>query len=455
MTSLYLALVAGLLFSQLSLRMRAPWRRERTGRALRPWVRLVDGLVAAALAWAVVTLVRLEVGGYVAPSLAALALAIGERVPLPQWLRTRRVAPLRSATLAGLYTALFWPLGLLWTGASALARLAAGRRRRLLRWVPVIEAAVAVGGGYLWGLPDAFLIVAFLLGTQQVALVLQHFLPTRWLVRRRPSEPRPRAPLVGRLIIFSGTVVGLGLYFLNLYVYHGFGAGAALFRRGNVDLPVVALTFDDGPNPLYTPAILDILKEHGVPATFFVVGREVEQYPDIARRIVAEGHEIGNHTYSHANLLGARPQTVEHEIVAANRAIEAVTGVYPHFFRPPRGVYTGKVLEVVRAEGQRVILYSLSSHDWLELSPRDIAQGVLRRVRPGDILLLHDSGDLIRNHSGDRSNTLRALPLIIEGLKERGYTLLTVGELLILSHLEMEGEEFERIEQEAGVPYPP
>src|SRR5690606_22836022 len=102
------------------------------------------------------------------------------------------------------------------------------------------------------------------------------------------------------------------------------------------------------------------------------------------------------------------------------------------------GAYNSLTLEVLQDERQIMVLYSLSSRDWLELSARDISRNILRRVRPGDILLLHDSGDLVRSRRGDRSNTLRALPLIIEGLDEQGYEFLTVGQLLIISRLEAE-----------------
>ncbi len=122
--------------------------------------------------------------------------------------------------------------------------------------------------------------------------------------RRQGREPEPSRRWTWVVIVL--TVFILGTFYLNRYVYHGFGVHRDIFRHGSADYPFVVLTFDDGPNPRFTPQILDILKEKEVPAVFFVVGRHVGEYPDIARRIVEGGQEIGNHTYDHANVLRLR-----------------------------------------------------------------------------------------------------------------------------------------------------
>lgn len=224
-------------------------------------------------------------------------------------------------------------------------------------------------------------------------------------------------------------------FFLNRYVYRGFGMQVELFRKGPPEAHVVAITFDDGPDPRFTPAILEILAKEKVKATFFMVGKHVEKYPHLARQVVAAGHEIGNHTYSHANLLQAPLGRITAEIERGEEAIFNATGLRPSLFRPPRGLYEAKLIEETKARGYTVILWSLSSNDWLEMRPVDISRTILQNVAPGDIILFHDSGNLIRAEGGERLPTVRSLKTVLAGLKEQGYDFVTVTELLILSGL--------------------
>lgn len=229
--------------------------------------------------------------------------------------------------------------------------------------------------------------------------------------------------------------------FFSRYVYRGFGTQIDMFRHGNPDLPYVAITFDDGPSPAYTPAILDILAEHNVKATFFMIGRHVEMYPDIARRIVAEGHDIGNHTYSHRSLVPLHPDKVMEEIIHCEEIFHSVTGITPVFFRPPRGVYSQAVRDIVTARNYTLCLWTISSQDWREISSRDITTRILSQTIGGDILLFHDSGNIISAEGGSRYNTVHALPQIITGLKEKGLIPVSMQELLIikgLTHVEEE-----------------
>ncbi len=223
--------------------------------------------------------------------------------------------------------------------------------------------------------------------------------------------------------------------FFTRYVYRGFGTQLDMIRQGNPELPFVALTFDDGPDPLYTPAILDILAQHNVKATFFVVGRHVELYPDIARRIVAEGHDIGNHTYSHRSLIPLGTERVLEEIIRCEEIIEAVTGERPYLFRPPRGVYSQAVREILNERQYTLALWSISSQDWRESSSRIITQNILQSVCGGDILLFHDSGNIISAQGGNRYNTVSALPVILAGLEEKGLIPVTMSEMLIIKGL--------------------
>ena len=247
--------------------------------------------------------------------------------------------------------------------------------------------------------------------------------------------PSLRSSRLRRLVYAVGIFLFVFALFLNRYVYRGFGMQVELLRKGPPEARVVAITFDDGPDPRFTPEILKILKEEEVEATFFMVGRHVEKYPHLAYQVAAAGHEIGNHTYSHANLLRASHERIASEIKLGEEAILNATGLRPSLFRPPRGLYEAKLIEETKERGYTVVLWSLSSVDWLEMRSIDISRKILQNVSPGDIILFHDSGNLIRAEGGERLPTVRSLKAIITGLKEQGYDFVTVTELSILSGL--------------------
>jgi peptidoglycan/xylan/chitin deacetylase (PgdA/CDA1 family) len=219
--------------------------------------------------------------------------------------------------------------------------------------------------------------------------------------------------------------------FISYFEYHGIGPQEGIIRRGP-DLKVVALTFDDGPSPKYTPKVLDILKKEGVKATFFLVGKHVEKYPVLAKRIVEEGHEIGNHTYSHRDLVPATKRVVINEVKKAERVIENACGVRPLYFRPPRGIYSNAVRKLILDLDYTILLWSLSSLDWSGASPKLILNRVKKYVRRGSIILFHDSGALIKPEGGSRENMVKALPEVIKYLKSEGYKLVTISELISL-----------------------
>ncbi|KKM09298.1 hypothetical protein SY88_19860 [Clostridiales bacterium PH28_bin88] len=228
-------------------------------------------------------------------------------------------------------------------------------------------------------------------------------------------------------------IVTLTLF--NRYVYRGFGMQVDVLRRGTPDFKVVALTFDDGPDIRYTPQILDILKKYDAKATFFLVGKHVEEHPQIARRIVQEGHEVGNHTYSHYNMLKASPARQVEELTRAEAVIKNATGERTSLFRPPRGLYDANLQGPLHDRGYSLVLWSVTSGDWLEISSRDIVNNILKRAGPGDVLLFHDSGNLISGGGGNRLNTVQALPHLLEELKREGYTFVTMTQLMIISGL--------------------
>lgn len=188
---------------------------------------------------------------------------------------------------------------------------------------------------------------------------------------------------------------------------------------------VVALTFDDGPSPIYTPEILAILDRYHVKATFFMIGKQMDKYPDIVKDVDLRGHAIGNHTYTHPRNIEklTRTQVIE-EVERCERVIERFTRKHTHLFRPPRGLIDGPVSTIAEEEGYLTVLWTVSADHHEATTPEAMANRVLSRVVPGSVILAHD-GDL-----GIRAKDVAATPLIIEGLLKRGYRLVTVPELL-------------------------
>lgn len=199
-----------------------------------------------------------------------------------------------------------------------------------------------------------------------------------------------------------------------------------VFRFGNPARRQVALTFDDGPDSVYTPQILDILKKQGAKATFFVVGTRVQQNPDVALRIVREGHAIGNHTYTHKLMSSRDLRDIRREITAADEAIFRVTRQRPRIFRPPYGAEDPGVMREVFRLGYKVILWSIDSQDWKNASAESIIDHELPYFHNGAIILNHSAGGA----GEDLSGTVRALPVVISSLKQKGYQIVTVPELL-------------------------
>jgi len=197
--------------------------------------------------------------------------------------------------------------------------------------------------------------------------------------------------------------------------------------RGSAEGRCVALTFDDGPTR-FTEQILDILRAHNVPATFFVCGRNVERSPKILRRIQSEGHTIGNHTYSHPFPYFRDRRFFADQIDRTQQAIEQAIGARPVIFRPPYGARWIGLEPVLRERGIRLINWSDTGYDWLEDS--DIAHETMKRLGPGSIILLHDGRRDLPSDQVDRSRTVRALPAIIEGVRKAGMTFVPVTDFM-------------------------
>jgi peptidoglycan/xylan/chitin deacetylase (PgdA/CDA1 family) len=205
-----------------------------------------------------------------------------------------------------------------------------------------------------------------------------------------------------------------------------------IIRQGDPGKHMVAITFDDGPDPKWTPKILEILKQKKAPATFFVLGSQVQQYPDLLERIAREGHEIGNHSYTHQNLAEAGDEEIELELNATTRLIEAVTGHSTAYFRPPYNsdgtpTQPGEVraLRVARDLGYLTVGQSIDPDDWERPGVEALIQRVKKQRGEGSVILLHDAG-------GDRSQTVAALPSIIDYLRERGDVIVPLSEIIRL-----------------------
>ena len=199
------------------------------------------------------------------------------------------------------------------------------------------------------------------------------------------------------------------------------------FYHGNTGLPEVALTFDDGPNPANTPQLLAILKKYHVQATFFDVGRLVKLYPYLARQEIADGHIIGNHTWSHAYLPALTPDMMRKQIAKTSDIIQQVTGIRPIFFRPPYGAVSANVLTIINEFGLTTVIWNNDAQDWSIPGTFTIITRVLAAARPGAIILLHDGG-------GNRSQTIAALPTIIQQLRAQHLQFVTMAQLVADYH---------------------
>ena len=200
----------------------------------------------------------------------------------------------------------------------------------------------------------------------------------------------------------------------------GGSAGAARVARDRV----VALTFDDGPDIRYTPLDLQILRDKNVRATFFMIGDQVEKHPELAMEAFMDGNEIGNHTYSHPDMKKLSWADTVREISKAQDVLVRVLGFRPIYFRPPRGEFDNQDLEVAKAMGYKVVMWTVGVENHLMITPQAMVDRVCSKVRSGSVILMHDG-------SLDRSRTVAALPLLIDKLRLMGYSLVTVSDLLV------------------------
>ncbi|GAA1722182.1 hypothetical protein GCM10009745_84070 [Kribbella yunnanensis] len=182
----------------------------------------------------------------------------------------------------------------------------------------------------------------------------------------------------------------------------------------------VVLTFDDGPDPAYTPRVLEVLAKYDVKATFFEVGKNVARHPELTKRIHAAGHTIQNHTWNHADLRHQTAAGFRKQVGDTDQAIRSAAGITPTCLRPPYGGVSTTVRQRAKALGKELVLWTIDSRDWSKPGPAVIEKRVLGGVKSGSVILMHDGG-------GNRSQTIAALPGILEKLKAQGYGFRTLS----------------------------
>jgi peptidoglycan-N-acetylglucosamine deacetylase len=231
-------------------------------------------------------------------------------------------------------------------------------------------------------------------------------------------------------MLLGGVATGAVLYTIGADLLAATGKGTV--RRGPKDRHAVALTFDDGPDPTFTPRILDILAQFDARATFFVIGRQAEQHPGIVRAIVNAGHEVGSHTYGHRPLWLLSPHQTREEIDRGAQVLTTILGEPPRYFRPPWGRLNLEAVRHSTRVRQQRVLWSLRAEGWLPLAkPETMVRIVGRRLHPGAIIDLHDGGGL--RHTPARMAA--ALPALLRLLRERDYRCLTLSELLTVASI--------------------
>jgi peptidoglycan/xylan/chitin deacetylase (PgdA/CDA1 family) len=228
--------------------------------------------------------------------------------------------------------------------------------------------------------------------------------------------------------LFCGTLSLLVLVMLSFCCTHAVRAAEPVtIWCGPSSQHEVAITFDDGPSPIYTPQILALLKKYNAKATFFVLGRKVEQYPQLIKAMAADGNEIGNHTFDHPRLTETAKPKCERELERTRLDLEMLgCADKHHLVRPPYSAYDKQLTSYVTHTKRELVLWSLDSGDWKGLDKETIVHNVLDRVKNGSIIIFHDSDEKDR---ADRRPTVAALKVILPALQQRGYRMVTVSDL--------------------------
>ncbi|MBI2723503.1 MAG: polysaccharide deacetylase family protein [Chloroflexi bacterium] len=315
--------------------------------------------------------------------------------PVAAW----TVAPMLGAG-AGMVAAAGWrgrATAASGVGAVLVAALLAGVRIRFGR-----DAVMATGA-----------VFAVAGGVASVAV-------SRGVQVRASGATRGIATVVLAVVLAAGTASWVGATTPGATWFGG------LMYHGPRDQPLVALTFDDGPDPPYTLEIAGILDEYGAKGTFFTVGRALEARPDVSRALLDDGQLLANQSYTHDAVGWLDPRYPE--LGETERAFKAELGVCPAFFRPPHGAHTPFMARVVDEARMTMVTWDVSAGDWATDDAALVARRVLAKVRPGSVILLHDGID--GKIGADRTVILKALPLILDGLRARGLQPVTLDRLL-------------------------
>jgi peptidoglycan-N-acetylglucosamine deacetylase len=245
---------------------------------------------------------------------------------------------------------------------------------------------------------------------------------TYW--KKTPSSIPPKTPGTTHTVksVYSHTPTSKPTAFSTQTTVHSPMLNYPLFN-GNTRIPEIALTFDDGPNPFYTPQVLAILQQYGVKATFFDIGYLVADYPSIVRQEYNQKNVVANHSWSHPVLTYFSAQAIQSQLTSTTNIIQATIGVRPTFFRPPYGATNNTVLAQARNLHYTTVMWDGSAEDWNLPGVNVIVSRTLYYARDGAILLLHDGG-------GNRAQTVAALPIIIATLKSRGFKFVTIQQLV-------------------------
>jgi peptidoglycan/xylan/chitin deacetylase (PgdA/CDA1 family) len=235
-------------------------------------------------------------------------------------------------------------------------------------------------------------------------------------------------------------------YFLTFYAFlPGFisrAFGFRVFKRGHARAEI-ALTFDDGPDPVYTPRLLDLLRKYGAKATFFVVGAHAERHPELLVRMAEEGHAIGIHNYVHKTNWLMRPGTVKKQIARTSEIIERAAGVKPIYYRPPWGIVN--LFDYANLGHLQIILWSAMFGDWRKrVGVERLTARMLKKLRPGEVLLLHDCGRTFGADEDAPENMLQALEVYLQRGTGRGYRFVTIGEMIALTDRNRAREKAEK-----------
>jgi peptidoglycan/xylan/chitin deacetylase (PgdA/CDA1 family) len=198
---------------------------------------------------------------------------------------------------------------------------------------------------------------------------------------------------------------------------------ADIYRKKENEQMKIALTFDDGPHPRYTPQILDILDEFGIKATFFIIGINAENYPDTVMEVIKRGHEIGNHTYTHPHVSGIDSDKLKNEIERCESMVYGLTDYKTKLFRPPEGMIDTDVKSVIHTLDYKVLLWDIDTRDWAHTPAEEIAENVIKNINAGDIILMHD-------YVSYNSPTPEAVRIFVPKLLEMGYKFVVASELI-------------------------